>query len=213
MNTRFTHGILGSPRELVWGDLAEAIGILDDKYSFLLPHYDFVASVQPSHMVGAAKYAKPSAPGLDGWTHGELALVPESAWFDLMRVCVSTPESMLDSLTGVFRRVPLSKTQDSVPTPGELRPIDVFSAILRVRATALVNALRPWTLRIRQPAQHVFSAGVVTACSKIALATERASLGLCTLWGLSADFAKMFNTLSPHVAAAVARIMGLSMIP
>ena len=47
------------------------------------------------------------------------------------------------------------------------------------------------------------------ACAKIAWAS--ASLGLCVLWGLSVDFAKMFNTLSPHAAAAVARIMGLSM--
>ena len=44
--------------------------------------------------------------------------------------------------------------------------------------------------------------GVVTACAKIGLAIESTSLGLCVLWGLSVDFAKMFNTLSPHVAAA-----------
>ena len=39
---------------------------------------------------------------------------------------------------------------------------------------------------------------------------ERASLGLQEVWGLSVDFAKMFNTLSPHIASMVARTMGLS---
>ena len=156
-----------------WDELTEAIGTLGDKYSFLLPHYDFVASVQPCHLVGAAKYARPSAPGLDGWTHMELALLPEQAWFDPVRACVSTPESMLGACYSPSK---------------------------------CITSLDPWN-----SAQHALSGGAVTACAKIALAKERAALGLYVLWGLSVDFAKMFNTLSPHVAAAVARITGWSM--
>ena len=109
------------------------------------------------------------------------------------------------------RECPLARLTHGVPTPDQIRPIDVFSVILRIQATALVRALKPWVMRIQHPAQHALSGGVVLACSRIAWTTECAEVGLTQVWGLSIDFAKMFNSLSPHVAAAVARCMGLSL--
>ena len=189
-------------------ELAGAMETLDDKYSFILPY--FSASVQPADLMDVAKNSKPSAPGVDGWTHSELAILPLQAWYDLMMVCLRSPESLLDSLSGVFKRVPISKSQGKAPAAEELRPIDVFSVILRIHSIALVNALRPWTLRIQHKAQHALSGGVLAACGKLAWTTECAALGLQVIWGISVDFAKMFNTLSPHVAALVAKSMGLS---
>ena len=74
-----------------------------------------------------------------------------------------------------------------------------------------MRALKPWVMRIQHPAQHALSGGVVLACSRIAWTTECAQVGLSKIWGLSIDFAKMFNSLSPHVAAAVAGCMGLAL--
>ena len=102
------------------------------------------------------------------------------------------------------------QTSDRPPSADEVRPIDVFSAVLRIHATIVVNLVRPWTLQVSHKEQHALVGGVLHACSNLAWATECASLGLQEVWGLSVDFAKMFNTLSPHIAFIVARTMGLS---
>ena len=165
--------------------LRACLETLDDKYSFLLPHHAYQAYVQPSDLIDVAKSTRASSPGLDGWTHKEVAILPMHAWLDLMMVCLWCPESFFDSLTSVYKRVPISKVDSGVPTPDQIRPIDLFSVILRIQATALVRALKPWVMRIEYPAQHALSGGAVLACSRTAWTTECAEVGLTQIWGLS----------------------------
>ena len=54
---------------------------LEDVYSFLLPRVEFEAMLLPLHLADIAKRAKPSSPGLDGWTHREVSALPMQAWF------------------------------------------------------------------------------------------------------------------------------------
>ena len=51
--------------------LKACLETLEDKYSFLLPHHDYHAYVQPAHLMDVAKTTKASSRGVDGWTHKE----------------------------------------------------------------------------------------------------------------------------------------------
>ena len=183
---------------------------LEEHYSFLLPHKQFHTMILPMHMMDVARRAKKSATGLDGWTHEELAALPMQAWYWFLIVCSVAPLSILTSLTAVFRRVPISKTGSPVCLPHEIRPIDLFSVILRIHATAATRLLLPWTREVLHPGQFASRGGILVALSGIALATELSLIGVRDYFGISVDFEKMFNMLSALVASEVAAFMGLS---
>ena len=107
---------------------------------------------------------------------------------------------------------PLSKTGSSVCLPNEVRPIDLFSAPMKIHSTAATSLLRPWTLRVLHPSQFASKGGVLLAASKIAWLSETSLVSCRTLWGISLDFEKMFNMFSGLVAAQVASYMGLSFV-
>ena len=195
-----------------WSDeqFKKAREALEDHYSFLLPHKPFAAMILPMHMSDVARRAKKSATGLDGWTHEELAALPMQAWYWFLIVCSVAPMTILTSLTAVFKRVPISKTGSSVCLPHEVRPIDVFSVILRIHATAATRQLLPWTREVLHPGQYASRGGILVALSGIAFATELSLIGAKNLFGIAVDFEKMFNMLSGLVASEVAAFMGLS---
>ena len=157
-----------------------------------------------------AKRARKSTPGLDAWTHAELASLPLAAWCYLLEICQHNPVSLFFSVTSVYRRVPVPKGSQGMCEPGDIRPIDIFSVILRVIASATTGMLRYWTTSVLHPGQLASRGGVLMACAKIAWLSEVSLLGLCTLWGVSVDFSKMFNMLSADVAVQAGMYMGLS---
>ena len=157
----------------------------------------------------AAKRASKSAAGVDGWTYAELAILPEDAWRAFMSVCSENPLSLFSSLSSVYKRVPIPKKAGDVE-PLQIRPMDVFSCLLRTHASVLVLNLRRWSEKVLLKSQYASSGGVLAAVASIAWRTELAYLGLQPATGVSIDFEKMFNRLSPHVAAASAVFMGLS---
>ena len=183
---------------------------LDDCYSFLLPRVEFEALLLPMHLLDKAKRAKPSAVGLDGWSHQELAALPMQAWFSFLIVCSLNPLSLLSSVSAIFKRVPLPKTTSSVCLPMEIRPIDLFSVVMRIHASAATTIVKPWALKVLHPGQYATQGGVLVAVSRIAWNSERSLTGCASLRGISVDFEKMFNMLSGFVAAEVAQCMGLS---
>ena len=66
--------------------------------------------------------------------------------------------------------------------PRDVRPIDLFSVILRVIASAATGLLRHWKTCVLHPGQYASRGGVVVACAKIAWATEVSMVGLSTVW-------------------------------
>ena len=65
-------------------------------------------------------------------------------------------------------------------------------------------------MSLLHPGQFASKGGVLDACSTIAWTSELSLLGLRAFWGVSFDFSKMFNMLSPTAALQVGLYMGLS---
>ena len=64
--------------------------------------------------------------------------------------------------------------------PSEVRPIDLFSVILRVMASASTGILRSWTAEVLHPGQFPSKGGVVVACARIAWTTELSLIGVAS---------------------------------
>ena len=111
----------------------------------------------------------------------------------------------------MYKRVPIPKGTRGIQGPDSIRPIDVFSTVLRIHATTAVSQIKAWTWQVMHPGQFATKGGVLKACSHIAWITEKSLLRLETYWGVTVDFAKMFNMLSGRVAAQVALFMGLAL--
>ena len=191
-------------------ELEAVLCALDDKYSFLLPFSSFACQITPQDLVDAASRARKSAAGLDAWSQSELALLSKECWLSFMHVCSANPASLFSSVSGVFRRVPIPKVPGGVCPVDAIRPIDVFSTLLRTHASALVLALKIWSRKVIPECQLATHGGVLKACAKLAWMSETCFYGLRFAAGISLDYAKMFNMLSPVVASTVATVMGLS---
>ena len=143
---------------------------LEEFYSFLLPRVEHASVLLPLHLADVAKRAKPSSYGLDGWTHAELAALPMQAWFWFLVVCAVCPLSIFSSVSVVFKRVPLSKTGSQTCKPKDIRPIDVFSVLMRIHATAATRIVKPWARQVLHPGQYASQGGVLTALGQDSLA-------------------------------------------
>ena len=150
------------------GEWESAADAFDEKYSFLLPYVPYEVHLRLGDLLAVAKSIRPSSPGVDGWTHRELSLLPVEAWHDLMMTCSRNPEMLFLEIDWRLQEGSISKTSDRPPSADEVRPIDVFSAVLRSHATTVVNLVRPWTLQVSHKAQHVLVGGVLHACSNLA---------------------------------------------
>ena len=107
-----------------------------------LPRVQCDPILLPSHVMSAIKSAKISATGLDAWSIHELKVLPDPAIQSLCHINVrQEPHEIRDSLTCRVKRVPVAKIAEPME-PGDVRPIDLYSAILRV---LLVCHLHPTT--------------------------------------------------------------------
>ena len=191
-------------------NLQHALHQLEDRYSIFLPRVECGPEMTPKLLKDVAKYTKKSSPGLDGWTHVEAAALPEAAWSDFLSVCQDAPQSLFRSLTAMYKRVPIPK-HDALPLlPSDIRPIDVFSVLLRIHATAAISQIRSWTPQVLHPGQYASRKGVLVACANIAWMSGGSLVQCLDFWGVSVDFFKMLNMLSGPVAAQAAVYMGLA---
>ena len=122
-----------------------AIENLVEYYSIFLPNHPYDHSFEPCHLVKAAKEAKVSSPGLDAWTIRELQMLPQEAWSVLHDILTKRFSQVGASLTGLVKRVPLEKVEGAT-RPDQHRPIDLFSALLRVFLSAVSQVVRPWAM-------------------------------------------------------------------
>ena len=186
-----------------------ALENLDQFYSFLLPHVPFHAELSVGHLMLALKRAKNSATGLDAWSLLELKLLPSQAWPPLLDIFLHRLPSIMETNTGLAKRVPLEKTPGVCDAAG-VRPIDLFSCLLRLFSSAVFNLVRPWAQQVIHPCQFSTNGGTLVATSFLAVRTEMALSYAQLSFAISLDFAKMFNSLSGEVAGSAARVMGLS---
>ena len=105
-------------------------------------------------------------------------------------VMVNPAASLLMSPIMVFKRVPIPKGA-SPKDASEVRPIDVYSVLMRTYAKAAVCQLVSWKPKVLHPGQLASKGGVLMACAKIAWCTECSLLGLYEFWWVSVDFSTL----------------------
>ena len=158
------------------------------------------------------KAMKNSAAGLDGWGRSELRKLPLQAWESLL-YCLKQPQSDIYSTpSSLVKRVMLEKGSAELPTADAFRPLDIYSMILRVYTSTQTERLAQWKKNITHPSQYATHGGTQRALSRIAYHTESVLQGFggTKVVGLSVDFSKLYNTVSPIVAARAAVYAGLT---
>ena len=182
---------------------------LENHYSFLLPHVPFNASLTTELLVDVVKGMKNSASGFDSWTVAEIKALPPQAWDLLRRIFMYRYETMERELVTLVKRVVLEK-HDGLCAEAEVRPIDIYSTLLRAISSAMYRLVRPWACQVLYPSQYATQGGALKAVARIAWSTELSFGGLSSVFSVSCDFSKMFNMMSVGVASLSASFMGLS---
>ena len=114
------------------------------------------------------------------------------------------------SFSYVFKRIPLEKGDKDIPTAADLRPIDIFSMIWRVVASAQSAMLRESKSKILHPMPLASRGGTLAALKMIGATCEGILWGTSHKVGLSIDFAKLLNMIDVRVAMRAAILMGLN---
>ena len=191
--------------------LTKALELLDDKYSLFLPREELDVRVDARTLHNHFKKASKSSPGPDGWSRKELASLPLIAWEHFMVLWNKMGQGIKRSSLFWFRRVPIEKGAEPIPSPSMFRPIDVYSTILRGVATVQVNSMRAWLGSVLFGTQYASRFGVLEAVGSLNTYAEAAYHGVASLWAISIDYKKLFNTISYVVAIEAARVMGLKL--
>ena len=190
-------------------DAESVADLFEDKYSMFLPRMVFDVPLTSDILYMTARSMKKSSPGLDAWTTSEVKHLPRIAWDQFLHIFNNRPHELESELTTLVKRVPLEK-KEGLCTPRDVRPIDLFSVLLRLVSSATYNLIRPWMQRVLHPNQHATTSGALQAAAKIAWRTEQSWANLQPTYAIACDFTKMFNMLSMKVASQAAEVMGLS---
>ena len=177
----------------------------------LLPCRPTVIGLNHEHLFKQAKIAnKRRCPGPDGWSALELSKLPKRAWLSLSRIFERDLATPMRTLLRTFRRVPLEKGERDEPGPGDYRPVDVFSSLIRIYSSAQMAQIKAWLNTVLHEKQFGMKGGTIMVAAKTAIAVERAVQMKKETWGFSLDFSKLFNMLSPSLACLSAQALGLT---
>ena len=108
------------------------------------------------------------------------------------------------------RRTPIEKVTKGIPEPGHIRPIDVFSTLLRLYSSCACALLRPWILQVAHPTQTATHGGILHSVTSMAFWTECVLNNVRPIYAFSLDLSMMFNMLSPTIAGKLAEAAGLN---
>ena len=150
-----------------------AIDNLENYYGLFLPSFPYDHTFEVHHLIRAVKDAKHTAPGLDAWTLRELKTLPDAAYVALHEILMNRFEQIEVSLSACVKRVPLEKVTGA-KKPEQLRPIDLFSAIMRVFSSAAFAIVRPWAMNVLHKDQCASKGGTFGGAARVALLTELA---------------------------------------
>ena len=181
---------------------------IEDKYAIFLPCLHWHMTVTGQDLTRAIHTMKNTSPGPDGWCKDELTRLPPQAWCDFL----SLEENAMKTTTILkwYKTAPIEKKTTDTPLPQQIRPIDIYSMILRAMATAQVRHLRPWLRHVLHPNQYSSFGGAREAAAMMNIFAEKTLAKIGSVWGVSLDLAKMFNKLSVRVSSTIAGFMGLS---
>ena len=194
-----------------WPDIeaeSRALDALEDRWSVWLPHLPYVTELTGFHLKEQAAFQKLSASGLDGWGLRELQLLPPQAWNNLADI-LNTGAGLENTLLWAYRRIPVEKKEQEVCDPANIRPLDIFSTLLRIQASAETGALKWWLGQVLHPSQYAYSRGTLASVARLTQISETILHRRARRFVLSLDFQKLFNTLSAVVIGRAMELMGL----
>ena len=152
---------------------------------------------------------KKSSPGPDGWGLGELRSCRHMRGNRYL-IALKRMDMPLRGISTLFRRIPVEKRDLDCPQASDVRPIDVFSHLIRAVSSSLVASLASWKRKVTHLAQYVSHHGTLAACANIGLVCEAVLHRHTKYWCVSIDFNKLFNVVSSQIAGMFAGYMGLS---
>ena len=203
---RFWGSIESWPTATMEDDVRSAI---EDRWSPFLPHHPMTIKLEGVDIHKQCKRQKMSCPGPDGWSLEELRLLPLVAWEHLLKVMKDPSNDMSATMMAIYKRIPLEKPGQDIPTADSVRPIDIYSMILRIVTASQITCLKPWLARVVHKTQYSTHGGALRAVTRLSVWAETIAQRKGQVWGLSVDVSKMFNSLSPLAAMDIARYCGL----
>ena len=96
----------------------------------------------------------------------------------------------------------------SIRTP-YARQFQTFSQLLRLVTSAQIASIRPWLQQVLHKSQFASHKGATVAVAELNVIAESVLHGISEVWAFTADFAKLYNTLSCSVAESIAWFAGL----
>ena len=130
----------------------------------------------------------------------ELQALPKNAWDSLLGILRNPLIDPSRSMLALCKRVPLEKTVEGIPRPWEVRPVDIFSIILRCISSVQMDQLKEWRAKILHKGRAAMRGGTLEAIARITYMTEACTYGLRPVFALSLDFSRLFNSICPRVA-------------
>ena len=194
------------PRNLTDDEVWEGV---EDRFAIYLPHVPCWVQMTGAMLASLAKVMKKGTHGCDSWTIREIQKLPEAAWSDFLRLYTSVWPRNPPELLILKRRTPIEKNRTGVPDPGQVRPIDVFSTLLRLVSTCLCALLRIWLRQVTHDSQTATHGGILHSVTALAFWTECTLNCVMPVYAVSLDLSMMFNMLSPKVAGKLAEVAGL----
>ena len=185
----------------------DALMRLSDHYCVFLPHMK--AEVVSDHKVLAAivKEARRASAGPDGWTIAEMKALPKEAWRSLLEVLDKGWHALASTLLLTYKRVPIEKGCSHMPLPSDMRPIDVYSTIMRAVARMHTTSFTQWKKHVShavEEARHSLGATVCswrnrTALARLTCIVERIRRKMGKWWCVTLDFSKLYNMIDSWV--------------
>ena len=183
---------------------------VEDSFAMFLPHHPCSLEITPERLYSAAQHLKKSTHGPDGWSVQEVKRLPVDAWTSFWRMYMGSWRYVNPPLLSLKRRTPLEKNANPAPTPKQVRPMDVFSILLRLVSSVACANLRTWTRAITHVSQTATHGGITRALASLAVWTESVILQSAPVFAISVDLSLMFNMLSVQVSEGLAMAAGLS---
>ena len=186
----------------VWNDI-------EDRFVLFLPHIPCSVNITGHAIKQHVRLMGNGSHGCDGWSVAELKALPLGAWESFVALYLTSwpwnpPEQLI-----LKRRTPIEKVNVGVPTAKQVRPIDVFSSLLRVVSSYICAMLRMWLRQLTHPTQTATHGGVLHAVMQMAYWTEVVLNSVTPVYAFSLDLSMMFNMLSTNVSGLIAKAAGL----
>ena len=127
---------------------------ISDHYCLFLPHKPAEVVSDPKILYQVIQHARKTTAGPDVWTIAEIKALPLPAWKSLLDVLSEGWGKFEGSPLLTYKTVPLEKGCVSTPLPSGIRPIDVYSTILRAVSSMHVASLYTWKKEMIHSGQY-----------------------------------------------------------